>query len=185
MCTKGPKPKRAIFAKIFFFISRLKKDHQKLEKVQRRATKCLTGLKDCSYSERLVKLKLPSLSYRRYRADLIQTFKIVKGLEDIQPSTFFKFSSHGKTRGHKYDNETTSKSKQTTELILTKNDHRMEQSSRLCSKQLVIKLIQSQPWGLRKHGEIKTSMIRIKFKPFCAHDMFQLNRTAKLKSFFR
>ena len=81
---------------------RLKKDHQKLEKVQRRATKCLTGLKDCSYSERLAKLKLPSLSYRRHRADLIQTFKIVKGLEDIQPSTFFKFSSHGKTRGHKY-----------------------------------------------------------------------------------
>ena len=81
---------------------RLKKDHQKLEKVQRRATKCLTDLKDCSYSERLVKLKVPSLSYRRHRADLIQTFKIVKGLEDIQPSTFFKFSSHGKTRGHKY-----------------------------------------------------------------------------------
>ena len=80
----------------------LKKDQQKLEKVQRRATKCLTGLKDCCYSDRLASLKLPSLSYRRHRADLIQTFKIVKGLEDINPDTFFKFSSHGKTRGHRY-----------------------------------------------------------------------------------
>ena len=46
----------------------LKEDHQleKLEKVQRRATECLTGLKDCSYSERLAKLKLPSLSYQRH-----------------------------------------------------------------------------------------------------------------------
>ena len=80
----------------------LKKDYQKMEKVQRRATKSIPSLKHLSYSERLTQLKLPSLTYRRHRADVIQTFKIVKGLEDVESSTFFRFSSNNRTRGHKY-----------------------------------------------------------------------------------
>ena len=80
----------------------LKKDYQKVEKVQRRATKSIPSLKHLSYSERLTQLKLPSLTYRRHRADVIQTFKIVKGLEDVESSTFFRFSSNNRTRGHKY-----------------------------------------------------------------------------------
>jgi len=38
-----------------------------IESVQRRATKQLPGFKDLAYSERLRKLKLPTLSYRRVR----------------------------------------------------------------------------------------------------------------------
>ena len=48
-----------------------------IEKVQRRATKQLPGMKDLSYQERLKILKLPSLVYRRTRGDMIETYKLL------------------------------------------------------------------------------------------------------------
>ena len=80
----------------------LKKDIQKLEKVQRRATKSIPELRNYSYPERLEKLKLPSLSYRRHRSDQIQTYKMFKGLEDIDPNKFFKLRINSRTRGHQF-----------------------------------------------------------------------------------
>ena len=54
----------------------LAKHVNSLENVQRRATRCIPGMKDLSYPERLVKLKLPTLAYRRLRGDMIETYKI-------------------------------------------------------------------------------------------------------------
>ena len=53
----------------------LKKHKRLLESVQRRATKLVDGLHQLSYSERLKKLDLPSLVYRRARGDMIEVFK--------------------------------------------------------------------------------------------------------------
>jgi ribonuclease P/MRP protein subunit RPP40 len=53
-----------------------------IEGVQRRATKQLPGMKDLSYAERLEKLKLPTLSYRRARGDMIEVYKILLGIYD-------------------------------------------------------------------------------------------------------
>ena len=50
-----------------------------IENVQRRATKQLPGLKNLTYSERLQKLKLPSLNFRRVRGDMIELYKILNG----------------------------------------------------------------------------------------------------------
>ena len=47
-----------------------------IENVQRRCTRQLPYLKDLSYPERLKKLKLPTLAYRRIRGDMIETYKI-------------------------------------------------------------------------------------------------------------
>ena len=52
---------------------------REVENVQRRATKMLSHLKKCSYSERLHKLKLPSLEHRRLRGDIIETYKYLHG----------------------------------------------------------------------------------------------------------
>ena len=54
-------------------------NHKKIEKVQMRATKLIRGLRGLSYTERLQKLKLPTLKYRRLRGDMIELYKMVTG----------------------------------------------------------------------------------------------------------
>ena len=55
-----------------------KKDKDLLEKVQRRFTKMIKGMKGKSYEQRLQKLNLWLLEERRNRQDLIAVFKICK-----------------------------------------------------------------------------------------------------------
>ena len=50
----------------------LKKDKIAIENVQRRATKRVRSISDLSYTGRLKKIGMPSLEYRRIRADVIQ-----------------------------------------------------------------------------------------------------------------
>ena len=73
-----------------------------LEKVQRRATRLLNELNDLSYVERLQHLKLPTLKYRRIRGDLIQMYKIVHGIDNLDYRSFFSYSHINFTRGDKY-----------------------------------------------------------------------------------
>ena len=61
----------------------LKKEASEIEKIQRRATKMVKNIKDLSYSERLRKLGLPTLECRRRRADMIETFKIIHGIDKV------------------------------------------------------------------------------------------------------
>lgn len=60
-----------------------KRDQDALEKVQRRATRLVPKLANMGYNQRLRELKLPTLSYRRQRADAIQIYKIVNRLDVI------------------------------------------------------------------------------------------------------
>ena len=60
-----------------------KKDAILLENVQRRATKMILALTDVPYPERLNKLCLPSLYYRRARGDTIQAYKHMTGLYKV------------------------------------------------------------------------------------------------------
>ena len=67
---------------------------QVIEKVQRRATKLLTDLKDLPYQERLEILNLPSLKFRQIRGDLLQAYKIIHNIDNIDCSNFFSFTSN-------------------------------------------------------------------------------------------
>lgn len=77
----------------------LKGDINEIEKVQRRATKIIPDLSQKSYPERLKALNLPTLAYRRKRADMLQTFRILKGIDNVDPANFFEVDN-SKTRGH-------------------------------------------------------------------------------------
>ena len=77
----------------------LKKDIRAVENVQRRLTRLLPELSDLSYEERLKKLNLTTLHYRRHRMDLIQVFKIISNIDDIQMDGLFELSD-SQTRGH-------------------------------------------------------------------------------------
>jgi len=57
---------------------------EKLEKVQKRATKLVLTVKKLCYEERLRKLKLPTLKYRRIRGDMIELYKIFAGEYDSE-----------------------------------------------------------------------------------------------------
>ena len=65
-----------------------------LEKVQRRYTKFIPGLSKKTYQERLLDLKLPSIKYRQLRGDLIQTYKIIHNIDNLQCSEFFSFNQN-------------------------------------------------------------------------------------------
>ena len=54
----------------------LKFNIDSIERVQRRATKMVSSIKDLSYTDRLKKLNLETLEYRRTRADLLETYRI-------------------------------------------------------------------------------------------------------------
>ncbi len=60
----------------------------------------MPGLKDLSYEQRLRKLKLPTLVHRRMRGDMIQTYKIIKGIDKIDINKMFELVDGSKTRGH-------------------------------------------------------------------------------------
>ena len=77
------------------------KDIESIERVQMRATKLVPALKDLSYEARLKELKLPTLAHRRLRGDMIQTFKLVKGLDDCPLENFFTIAHYNK-RGHSH-----------------------------------------------------------------------------------
>lgn len=53
-----------------------------IENVQKRATKRIPGFSDLSYPERLRRLNMPTLAYRRLRGDMIHVFKLQKGFFD-------------------------------------------------------------------------------------------------------
>ena len=73
----------------------------RIEGVQRRATKMLPGMKERSYEERLKAMDLPTLRFRRLRGDLIEAFKICTGLYKYPPEELLpKNHQNNRTRGH-------------------------------------------------------------------------------------
>ena len=61
----------------------LVKDVELLEGVQRRFTKLIDGMHGLTYEQRLLELDMTSLQVRRMRGDLIQVFKMIKGIDNV------------------------------------------------------------------------------------------------------
>ena len=81
-----------------------KSQMEKLEKVQRRATKLVASIRHLPYKDRLRKLKLPSLGHRRLRGDIILMYKMVRGL--LKTSLEIPYSPNPNLRGHSFKLET-------------------------------------------------------------------------------
>ena len=75
------------------------KDIELLEQVQHRATKLIPEISHLPYHDRLKYLNLTTLELRRHRGDLIETFKILKGLEGIPSNSLFELNT-SVTRGN-------------------------------------------------------------------------------------
>ena len=85
---------------------RYKRDISNIENVQKRATKLVPELRELTYKERLIKLKLPTLAYRRLRGDMIEVYKLTQGKYDPDVSDLLCKQEDvvpeaaGRTRGH-------------------------------------------------------------------------------------
>ena len=75
-------------------------DIKLIEVVQRRASRLSRDLGIEPYTIRLTSLGLPTLQFKRDRANMLQVFKILNGYEDTDYSRFFTLSSTG-LRGHR------------------------------------------------------------------------------------
>ena len=80
----------------------LKKDIENIERVQHRATRLIQECRDFSYENRLVSTGLIRLEKRRERGDLIEVFKLLKGLTNVDYRNFFQLVINSRTRGHSY-----------------------------------------------------------------------------------
>ena len=76
-----------------------KKEVIQIENLQRRAITLAKIMQHLSYTERLKYLVLPSLQYRRLRADMVETFKILNNIDKVQHEHIFLISRTA-TRGH-------------------------------------------------------------------------------------
>ena len=80
-----------------------RKDIDAIENVQRQYTKRVIDMKDLEYEERLSKLKLPSLEYRRIRGDMIETFKFIHEYYDKRASgNLLKLQTNSITKSNGY-----------------------------------------------------------------------------------
>ena len=57
----------------------LKKDEDLIENLLRRASKMLPRLAILTYEERLAKIEIPSMKYRRMRGDMVMVHKVLNG----------------------------------------------------------------------------------------------------------
>ena len=60
-----------------------------LERVQKRAVGMVSNIARGSYEEKLKELKLTTLEERRWRGDMIQTWRIMTGKDRVDASTWF------------------------------------------------------------------------------------------------
>ena len=78
------------------------KDCWLLERVQKRATKMIQGLSCLPYEDRLERLGMFSLRFRRLRGDLIEVFKFTKEQHPGYLKDMFEINRVTRGRGHHY-----------------------------------------------------------------------------------
>ena len=73
-------------------------DRDLLESVQKRAVRMISGLQGESYVDKLLEIGLPSLDHRRQRGDMIEVWKILNKVEDVDPAHWFVMAAESSSR---------------------------------------------------------------------------------------
>ena len=67
-------------------------DKEILEKVQKRAFKMVTNFKGRTYEEQLAEAGMVTLEERRRRGDLIQVYRVMNGVDNVDPGIWFNMA---------------------------------------------------------------------------------------------
>ncbi len=74
-------------------------DIEVIESVQRRAVNIVSGLAGLTYEEKCRELGMDSLEKRRWAQDMKQAFRIIRGVDRVEPSSVFGMpEGEGRTR---------------------------------------------------------------------------------------
>ena len=79
-----------------------RKDVEAIERVRRRFTRVLPGLGGMPYEDRLRELSLFFLERRRMRGDLIEVYKMLRGIDWVDSQRLFPRAEMVATRGHRF-----------------------------------------------------------------------------------
>jgi len=71
-----------------------------LEQVQKTATKLVSQVTNLAYKERLIKLGIPTLAYQRLCCDMIEAYKLLSDIYDINTVTVLSPAISAITTGH-------------------------------------------------------------------------------------
>jgi len=74
------------------------KDIKLAESVQRRASKMVQEIQHLNSDDRLNYSGLMRLEKRKVKSNLIETFRFMKGMFDVQEDTFFELDARGRRR---------------------------------------------------------------------------------------
>ena len=74
------------------------KDSEMVEKVQKRFVRMISNVRGNTYEEKLKEIGLTDLKERRMRGDLIETYKMMKGFNNVDRSKWFEFLSEETAR---------------------------------------------------------------------------------------
>ena len=96
-------------------------DKDTLEKVQRRAVRMVSGLQGATYEAKLKELDILSLEDRRTKYDLVQTFKIIRGFDDVRSEIWFKLVGENPARLTRHSNDPLNINRQNPRCEIRKN----------------------------------------------------------------
>ena len=77
----------------------LKSDCDNIKRIQYKATKLISSIRNLSYKKRLEALNLTTLMERRQRGDLIQMYKIMHNIDKLEKGIHFPIVNN-QMRGH-------------------------------------------------------------------------------------
>ena len=113
-----------------------------------RAVSGLSG----SYEEKLKLLNLPSLKQRRVRGDLIETFKLIHGIENVDSSKFFTRAAGMHSHATRQSTVITD-GQSAASLDLVRKPYKLELRGNFFS-QRVINPWNSLPWSVKQSHSV-------------------------------
>ena len=115
----------------------LEGDKEELEKVQRKLVRLISDKRGNSYEERLTSIGLTSLSERRRRGDLIETFKMMNEFNRVDKNNWFKFRDSSSNRATRSTVTVTGDQQHARSDVLFKENVRLETRKQFFSVRVV------------------------------------------------
>ena len=115
----------------------LEGDKETIEKVQRRLVKMISDKRGDTYKERLTSIGLTSLTERRSRGDIIETFRTINGFNRVNKENWFTFRDLSNSRTTRATVSISGEQQHSRENVLYKESVRLDSRKNFFSVRVV------------------------------------------------